>query len=118
MSHGTIFLRTSVNSTPLGGWMSDLPNLAESESGSSYCWGTPQTRGSVPQIDAAAVTRPKTFFTDGRSVRSVCQQSSNSFHTSSERPISSAFTGFRGVSPSRTPNTASSSLNGSVPVST
>lgn len=72
----------------------------------------------MPQIDAATLRRPKTSLTGGRSIRLVSQQSSNNFHTPSERPVSSAFTGFNGFSPSRTLNTASSSLNGNVPVST
>ena len=90
-------------------------------SGSSYHWGTPPTKGSIPQADAAALTRPKTSFTDGRSARSALQHSSNSFQTSSERPRFSAFAGLEGLPPSRTLKTTSdpeSLPNGSVPMST
>ena len=98
-----------------------LPNSVESDSRSSYRLGTPLTEGSVPQIDAAAFTQSKTPFIEGRSVRWVCQQSSSSSQTLSERPSSSAFVGFDGFFPSMTLNTTSdpdSVPNGSVPVST
>ena len=75
----------------------------------------------MPQADAAALTRAKTSLTGGRSVRSVCQQSSKSFQTLSERPSSCAFAGFDGFPPSKTLNTTSdvdSLPNGGAPVST
>jgi len=75
----------------------------------------------MPQTEAAALTRTETSVIDGREVRSVCQQSSNSFQTSSERPSLSAFAGFEGFSPLKTLKTSSdpdSLPNGSVPVST
>jgi len=99
----------------------DLPNLKRSESGSSCRWVTSPTEDSVPQIEAAVLTRLETSITDGRSLRSLCQQSSSSFQTLSERPSSRAFVGFEGVPPPKTLNTTSgpgSLPNGSVPVST
>ena len=92
-----------------------------SNSGSSYPWGIPRTKESVPQNDAAAVTRPKTSFTGGRSARSVLQHSSNNSQTLSERPSSRAFVGLGGLSPLKILCPASdseASSNGSVPVST
>lgn len=110
-----------MNSTSLGGWRSDLPNLKRSESGSSCRWVTPPTEDSVPQTEAATLTRLETSVTDGRSLRSLCQESSSSFQTFSERPSPDAFSGFKGLPPSNTLNTISgpgSPPNGSVPVST
>ena len=120
-SQGIIGLRCPMNSTPLGEWGNDVPNLEKSDSGSSYRLSIPLTGGSVPQTDAAALTQHKTPFTGGRSVRSVCQQSSSSFQTSSERPSSSAFAGLKGLSPSKTFDTTSdtgSPPKGGDPVST
>ena len=67
------------------------------------------------------MTRSKTSLTNGREIRSACQQSSSSFQTSSESPSSSAFAGFEGLSPAKALKTASdpeNSPNGSVPVRT
>ena len=113
-----ISLWSFVSSTSFGEWGSGLPNLTEDESDSSWrC----QFEGSVPQTDAAALTRPKTSPTGGRSVRSACQQSSSTFQTLSERPSSSPFAGFGGLIPSKTIHTilySRGSPNGIVPVST
>jgi hypothetical protein len=100
---------------------SALPNLVKSESGSSYRWGTPPTDESVPQADAAALTRLKKSVTEGRNARWVCQLSSNSFQILSEMPSLSASAGLKGFPPPKTLNTTSdedSFPNGSVPVST
>jgi hypothetical protein len=81
----------------------------------------PPTWGSIPQIEAAILTRSETSLIDGREKRSVCQQSSSSFQTLSESPSSSAFAGFEGLSSPKTLKTASdpeNSPNGSVPVRT
>ena len=110
-----------MSSTSLGNRGSDLPNLAKSESGSSYRWGTPPTGGSMPQAEAAALTRAETPSTDGREVWSVFQQSSSSSQTSSERPRLSASAGFEGLPPTTTLKTTSDPdilPNGSFPVRT
>ena len=81
----------------------------------------PLTEESIPQAEAANLTRSETTFTDGREVRSVCQQSSSSFQTLSESPSSSAFSGFEGLSPAKTLKTTSDPVdlpNGNVPVRT
>ena len=114
-------LQNPINLTSLDKRRSDLPNLLKCDSGSSYCLGIFLSEGSVPQTDAAALTRSKTFLTGGRRVRSCCQQSSRSFQTLSERPSSSAFAGFNGFPPPKTLNTTSdvdNLPNGGVPVST
>ena len=75
----------------------------------------------MPQTEAAPLTRSETSLTDGREVRSVCQQSSSSFQISLESPSSNAFAGFEGFSPAKALQTASdpeNSLNGNVPVRT
>lgn len=79
------------------------------------------TGESEPQTHAAALTRAKTSFIDGRSVGSVRQQSSSSSQTLSEIPRSGASVGFEGRSPPKTFSTTSgpdSFPNGDVPVST
>jgi len=117
----TVRLQSPINFTSLDEWESDIPNLSKRDSGSSNRFGTFLTEGRIPQADAAALTRPSTSVTCGRSVRSVCQQSSRSFQTPSERPSSRAFSGFGGFPPSKTLNTTSdvdSLPNGGVPVST
>ena len=99
----------------------NLPNLLKSDCGSSCRWGTPPTGESIPHSDDAALTRLETSLIGGRSVRWVCQQSSNNFQTLSERPTSNAFAGFEGLPPPTTLNTTSDPdnfPNGSVPVST
>ena len=98
----------------------DLPNLLKPESWSSYCL-KPHNRGSIPQTDAAASIRRERSATNGRRVGWVCQLSSSSSQTLSERPSSNAFAGFEGFPPPTTSNTTSdeeSLPNGSVPVST
>ena len=118
---GIIGLKIPINFTSLDEQGNDLPNLLKADCGASYCWGISPTGESVPQAEAAALTRPKTSFINGRRVRWVCQQSSNSFQTLSEIPSSSALSGFDGLPPSTTLNTTSDPdnfPNGSVPVST
>ena len=117
----TIRLQRPINFTSLSEWESDLPNLSKRDSGSSYCLGIFLTEGSVLQTAATALIRPRTSVIRGRRARSFCQQSSRSFQTLSERPISRAFAGFNGFPPSKTLNITSdvdSLPNGSVPVST
>ena len=75
----------------------------------------------MPQTDAANLTRSETTFTDGREVRSGCQQSSSSSQNLSESPSSSAFSGFEGLSPAKTLKTTSDPVhlpNGNAPVRT
>ena len=98
----------------------DTPNLAKPELWSSYPWIPPKGE-SVPETDAATLTRLKKSMTDGRSVRWVCQLSSSSFQISSEMPGPSALAGLEGFPPPKTFNATSdegSFPNGSVPVST
>jgi len=99
----------------------NLPNWGKSESGSPYLWGILPTEESIPQTEAAPLTRSETSLIDGRESRSVCQQSSSNFQTSSERPSSSASVGLEGHSPAKALKTASdpeNSPDGSVPVRT
>ena len=86
---------------------SDLPNLNKFESGSSCRWVIPSTGESIPQVEAADLTQAETSLTDGREAQSAFQQSSSSLQTSSERPSSIAFPGFRGFSPPKTLKTTS-----------
>ena len=93
----------------------------KSESGSSYHWVIPPTEESIPQREAAPLTRSETLSIGGREVRSGCQESSSNFQTLSERPSSSAFAGLEGLSPTRTLKTTSDPdnlPNGSFPVRT
>jgi len=67
------------------------------------------------------MTRSETSLIDGRESRSVCQQSSSSFQTSSQRPSSRAFAGFEGLAPPKILKTTSDPdnlPNGGVPVRT
>ena len=71
--------------------------------------------------DAADLIRARTSLTGGRRPRSVGQESSRSFQTSSEKPRLSAFVGFEGLVPLKTLITTSGPVclpNGIVPVST
>ena len=119
---GTMNLYESLMNSPSPGDLgSDLPNLADSESGSSYRWSIPPTEVSMPQTEAAPLTQVETSLIDGREVRLVCQQSSSSLQTSSERPSLGAFDGLEGFSPAKAPKTApdpENPPNGSVPVRT
>ena len=118
---GIFYLQSLMNSTFLDYRRSDVPNLAKFESGSSTRWGMPLTEGSMLQTEAAPLTRVETSLINGREIRSVCQQSSSSFQTSSESPSSSAFAGFDGLSPLKTSTTTSYFdilPNGNVPVRT
>ena len=99
----------------------NLPNWGKSESGSPYRWGILPTEESIPQTEAAPLTQVETSLIDGRENRSVRQQSTSNFQTSSERPSSNAFPGFEGLSPPKTLKTASgpeNPLDGSAPVRT
>ena len=91
-----------MNSTLLGDWESDVPNLNKSESGSSYRWGVSPAGESMPQFEAADFTQVERSLTDGREAQSVSQQCSNSLQTLSERPSPIAFSGFWGFSPPKT----------------
>ena len=91
-----------MNSTSLGGWRSDVPNLNKSESGSSCRWGVSPAGESMPQVEAADLTQAETSFTVGREAESVFQQYSSSLQTLSERPSSIEFAGFRGFCPPKT----------------
>ena len=118
---GTIDPQSPMSSAPPDEWRSDLPNLVKSDPGSSYRFGILLTGESVPQAHAAALTRARTSFIDGRSAGSVRQQSSSNLQILSERPRSGASVGFEGRSPPKTFNTTSgpdSFPNGDVPVST
>lgn len=81
---------------------SDVLSTVVSGSGSAYPYGMSSTGRSVLQTEAARPIRSKTSSIDGRSTRWVSQQSSNNFHTLSERPSSSAFSGLEGLPPSKT----------------
>ena len=121
MLQGTICLQSLMNPALFSERGSHLPNSVKSDSGSSVFRGILPTGGSIPQTEAAALTWPRTSFTDGRSARSVCQHSSSRRQTLLERPSSGAFTGFDGLAPPKTLNTTSdpdSLPNGSSPVST
>lgn len=110
-----------MNSPSLDDWESDLPNLENPESGSSYRWGIPPTEDSMPQTEAAPLIQVEKSLIDGREAQLVCQQSSNSLQTSSESPSLGAFDGFEGFSPAKAPKTApdpENPPNGSVPVRT
>ena len=95
-------LQNLMNSTSLGDWERDLPNLNKSESGSSYRWSVSPVGESMPQVEAADFTQAETSLTDGREAQSAFQQSSSSLQTLSERPSSIAFSGFRGFFPPKT----------------
>ena len=99
----------------------NVPNLLKHESGSLTCSLALPTGESVLHVDAADLTRTRRSFAGGRHSRSVRQQSSSSFQTSSERPRPCAFVGFEGLIPPKTLITISgpdSLPNGIIPVST
>ena len=70
-----------------------------------FIGSTSLVEGNNLPDEAADLVRPKTFVTDGSGSRSVCQQSSSSFQTPSERPSCDVFSGLVGLVPVKPLNT-------------